>query len=221
MQQDISEKELLRRAKISNTMKGRVPNNKGKRRSDIAKEKFRITAKKIGMGSWNIGRKRPEHEREKISSTMKGRTPSNLELLHSLPRTKEWKQNIARGNMGKTLSEATRRKISDAKRNPLTPLHVSIRRCYKYADWRKAIFHRDNFTCVLCKKRGGELNVDHFPNRFVDIISTSGVTTIEEALSLGALWDINAGRTLCLECHTKTDTFGNKFKKNQVIKVTA
>lgn len=27
------------------------------------------------------------------------------------------------------------------------------------------------------------------------------------------LWDINNGRTLCVDCHKKTETYGHKTKK--------
>src|SRR3990167_2502750 len=151
--------------------------------------------------------------RQKISQTMKGKTPANLALLHALPRTKEWKRNIALGNLGKKLTEETKRKISDAKRKPLTPLYRAIRECYKYREWRTSIFRRDNFTCVLCGQKGGELNADHCPKRFVDTVRESNIKTMEEALNYEELWNIKNGRTLCKKCHSQTDTWGSKFKK--------
>lgn len=35
----------------------------------------------------------------------------------------------------------------------LSPIHVKIRYENNYRDWRKAVFARDNFTCVKCKNR--------------------------------------------------------------------
>lgn len=147
------------------------------------------------------------------ATEMKGRMPKNLFLLHNLIRSDEWKIKIGLGHKGMKHTEETKRKISDTKRHPLTPLYKAIRRCYKSKQWRKNIFKRDNYTCQLCKKRGNELNADHFPKRFVDIVRNSKINTIEEAFSLKELWDINNGRTLCYKCHSKTETFGNKFKK--------
>lgn len=67
----------------------------------------------------------------------------------------------------------------------------------KYQKWRTRIFKRDNYTCQLCFKRGGELQADHikpfafFPKlRFI----------------------LSNGRTLCIECHKTTDTYlKNKY----------
>jgi len=40
----------------------------------------------------------------------------------------------------------------------------------------------------------------------------------EEALSCDELWNINNGRTLCIGCHKKTDTYGRPKTKNPWIK---
>lgn len=63
----------------------------------------------------------------------------------------------------------------------------------EYRLWREAVFKRDDWTCVWCFKRGGDLEADHiksFANhpelRFV----------------------LDNGRTLCIPCHKKTDTYG-------------
>lgn len=146
--------------------------------------------------------------------------PANLSLLHSLPRTQNWKDKIGLAHKGMKHTEETKRKISDAKRNPLRPLYGATRQCYKSRQWRIKVFERDNYTCVLCKKRGGELNADHFPKRFVDIIRESGISTVEEVLLLKELWDIKNGRTLCKKCHSQTETWGNKFKRLAVTKAT-
>lgn len=36
-----------------------------------------------------------------------------------------------------------------------------LRNSYQYADWRKAIFERDDYTCQLCFERGGKLAAHH------------------------------------------------------------
>lgn len=59
--------------------------------------------------------------------------------------------------------------------------------------WRKEVYERDNYTCVFCGQKGGKLNADH----------------IKSFAKFPALrFDINNGRTLCVECHRKTDTYG-------------
>lgn len=65
----------------------------------------------------------------------------------------------------------------------------------KTADWRNAVFARDDFTCQHCGTRGGKLNADHIKpwSRFPELRH-----------------DLSNGRTLCVPCHKKTPTFGRK-----------
>ena len=87
---------------------------------------------------------------------------------------------------------------------------LNIMRTPEYQEWRKAVFSRDNYICVLCKSLG-PINADHII-KFADIIKAFKITTIEEAIACKPLWDINNGRTLCVPCHRKTDTWGNRIK---------
>ena len=197
-------------------MKGRPPNNKGIPRSAKAKERFKKTVSNIkGFGKWNIGNITSKETRDKISQSLKGRIPKNLSLLHKLPRNEQWRKKIGLGNKGKVRSEETRKKISEAKRNPLRPLYKAIRECYKYREWRTSIFRRDSFTCVLSGHKGGELNADHYPKRFVDVLKENQIDTLDKALNCEELWNIKNGRTLCKKCHEQTDTWGNKFQRKK------
>lgn len=69
----------------------------------------------------------------------------------------------------------------------------------EYKMWREEVFKRDNYTCVLCGIRGnqtgGKLNADHIK---------SWAKYPELRLEL------TNGRTLCVPCHRKTDTYGGK-----------
>lgn len=89
----------------------------------------------------------------------------------------------------------------------ITPLVMKIRNCFKYRQWRSDVFTRDNFICILCGKRGGELNADHYPKSFSGIMKEYNIKTFEEALNCEELWNINNGRTLCIFCHRKTETY--------------
>lgn len=71
-----------------------------------------------------------------------------------------------------------------------------------WKETRKKVFERDKFTCQICFKIGGYLNVDHIkPYLFYP----------ELKLELSNL------RTLCVFCHRKTETFGckvHRYEKN-------
>jgi 5-methylcytosine-specific restriction endonuclease McrA len=212
----IRDKEVLRRQKISQKLKGRTPWNKGLKNWRVISDE---TRRKIGLAHKGKMVIVSDETRKKISQTMKGKSPKNLELLHTIPYTDERRKKLSVAHKGKTLSEETRRKISNSKRNPLKPLYKAVRECYKYREWRTSIYRRDNYTCSLCGKRGCELNADHYPKRFVDILRELEIDTIVKALNCPNIWDLNAGRTLCKKCHMKTETYGRNFKE-KVIKVT-
>ena len=94
----------------------------------------------------------------------------------------------------------------------ITKLSSKIRSCFEYRQWRSDVFSRDDFTCQLCDMRGGELNVDHFPISFAEIFHTNQIDSIEKALECEEFWNINNGRTLCVDCHKKTDNYLNNKK---------
>jgi len=86
----------------------------------------------------------------------------------------------------------------------ITPLTQQIRKCFKNRQWRSDVFTRDDFTCVLCGKKGGYINADHYPKSFSDIFCENKIKTLQEAENCEVFWNINNGRTLCVKCHNKT-----------------
>lgn len=70
-----------------------------------------------------------------------------------------------------------------------------LRNSLQYKEWRISVFERDNFTCQQCGKVGGDLNADH----------------IKQFAHFSKLrFNIDNGRTLCVECHKATSTYGNR-----------
>jgi len=70
-----------------------------------------------------------------------------------------------------------------------------IRRSKQYREWRKLVYERDNYTCVECGKHGGQLNADHIkPFAFYP----------------DDRFKLENGKTLCLDCHKNTPTYGLK-----------
>lgn len=75
-----------------------------------------------------------------------------------------------------------------------TTINERIRKSAIYKAWRKAVFERDNYTCQICGTRDGRtLNADHIK---------------QFALYPKLRFKLSNGRTLCLECHRKTETYG-------------
>lgn len=101
------------------------------------------------------------------------------------------------------LSDEQRKKRSEIRKGNKTNLwkggvssiNLIIRSSIEYRLWRESVFKRDNWTCVWCGQRGGKLNADHI-KPFCDYPELR--------------FAIDNGRTLCLECHKKTPTFGKK-----------
>lgn len=93
----------------------------------------------------------------------------------------------------------------------ITHLHERIRGISEYTQWRNSVFERDDFTCQHCNQRGGELQADHeYP--LSEIISDENISSLKQARCCDILWDVSNGRTLCVDCHRKTDTFGGKLR---------
>ena len=115
------------------------------------------------------------------------------------------------GMSGKKVSPETKEKMRAVKLGELAPNwkggitdeNYRIRRSGKYKDWRTAVFERDNYTCQHCGDKSVKgnrviLNADHI-NQF--------------AFYPEFRFDIDKGRTICVDCHKKTPTYGNQSKE--------
>ncbi len=169
-------------------------------------------AKKKNPVRYWYGKKRApftEEQKRKMSETHK-----------KMGISPELRIKLIKGRIGSKRAKATletRQKMSVSHRGSKNynwrggkALRESIRGCLKYIIWRESIFKRDKFTCVMCGSLGSKLNVDHYPKTFQEIKESNFIRDIESALLCGEFWDINNGRTLCIECHRKTDTWGIK-----------
>lgn len=166
--------------------KGNVPWNKGK---SGYKLKPHTDEARIKISISNKGKKRTKITRSKMSKSMKGRIPWNKglnkfnnEIINNIALSKVGeKSNFWKG--GVFLKNYNERKL----------LMASV----EYKLWRKDVFTRDNFTCVLCGRVGSHLNADHIKpfSKFPKL-----------------RLDVNNGRTLCKWCHLKTDTYGGYSK---------
>lgn len=117
--------------------------------------------------------------------------------------SQESKQKIREKAIGRVISPEVRKRMgSKGSKNPgwidgRTPIHKAIRNSFEYRLWRESVFKRDDYTCRFCGKRGGTLHADHIkPFAYFPELRFA----------------IDNGRTLCVDCHKKTDTYGSKIR---------
>lgn len=178
--------------------KGQTPWNKGTK--GLVKANKGSFQKGRNVQPWNKGKKMPKGFSEKISKILKERVLS-----------KETRKKISLAHVGKKrpkFSIEWRRKMSESHlkirhlvynwKGGITPLNQQIRKSIEYKFWREAVFKRDNWICVLCGQKGGNLNADHIKSF---------------ALFPELRFAIDNGRTLCIDCHKKTDNYGRKNLK--------
>lgn len=145
-----------------------------------------------GQKAWNLGKKLSKKHKEKIIVARKGskhsiKTKEKQSLAHRGEKSYNWKGGI-------------------------TSLYLLIRNSFIYRQWRSDVFTRDNFICQECGQIGRKLNADHI-KPFSVIIKQHNIKTLEDAINCSELWNINNGRTLCVLCHRKTNTWGEKVKQ--------
>lgn len=137
----------------------------------------------------NLGKKYPIETRNKVSKSLIG---NKRALGNTFSLTYEQRKH---------LSEIKKGKKCHWWKGGITPINKLIRSSFEYKNWRNKVFERDNWTCVICKKRNGNgkavyLEADHKkPFAYYKKLR----------------FDINNGRTLCKSCHIKTETFAYKI----------
>ncbi len=209
----------------------------GKKLSKEHCEKNKINLRKIGKRRSQNGVSEKEKER------LKSIKPDRTGIAHS----EITKKKMSQAAVGRIISDSTKLKMSEIRldnpkysgpNHPLygkqrlditgekhfnwyggvSTIYKKIRGMTKYSEWRTMCFKRDNYTCVLCFKHGGFMHVDHI-KPFATIVKEHNLTTTVEATLCEKLWDVNNGRTLCVACHRKTDTYGRPHNKESERKI--
>ena len=181
-------------------------------------------SKKEGFVSHRLGKKSSKETRRKISEAQRGRKHSEetkrkrsvankgqIPWIKGKHHTKETKEKISINSKGRVASKETRKKLSKANKGSkcnfwkggITPINLRIRSSIEYRLWREAVFERDKYTCIWCGAKSGNgkaivLNADHIK---------------PFALFPELRFAIDNGRTLCENCHRKTNTYGGNSKK--------
>lgn len=186
-----------------------MPFIKGKAPSNTGRTRF-----KKGTTPWNKGLKgylkgRKITWAEKISLGKKNSLKSKL-------ASQKAGKKMAKSNLGRKRTEEIKKKLSEAQkrtgnkppikrgkesylwRGGITPANKVARNSLEYKKWRKSVFERDNYTCQICKVRGGYLEADH-KKPF--------------AYFLKLRFDLNNGRTLCKGCHKQTQSYMGRARK--------
>ena len=216
------------RKKLSLAHKGMT----GKKHSEETRKKLSLSNKrkifseehKINLSLANKGKKRSAYHRKRISEGHKNPSLETRKKMGDAQRGSKnhWFGIKMSAERKKAISESKKgkRNIKSQRENHwnwkggLTPLHKTIRYSLKYIEWRKSVFEKDNFMCVFCfirskKEHRVNLNADHI-KPFALILKENNIKNIVEAVMCTELWDINNGRTLCVNCHRKTKTYCRK-----------
>ena len=134
----------------------------------------------------------------KTSERQKGKRPEWLkgfEKGHGSLRTEE-SYRLAAQKTSKALTGRPQYHQRGSKshlwKGGITKINAQIRTSIEYKNWRRAVFERDDYTCQACGIRGKKLNADH---------------VMPFALYQDLRFEVLNGRTLCLGCHKKTDTY--------------
>jgi len=147
----------------------------------------------------NKGRKLSEEHKLKLSIINKGKK-------HSI----EAKKNMSIAHKNIKLSEEQRRKLSEACKGSKSPnwkggRSTAERRQYfdiNYKLWREAVFDRDLYTCQNCGLSGVYITAHHIKSwkNYPDL-----------------RYIVDNGKTLCEDCHKKTDNYKGRAKRNNFI----
>lgn len=156
------------------------------------------------------GQSHTKETRERISGSKKGKKLSCEGKKLSQTHKQHLKENH-KGFLGLKHSLKTRKLLSEQRKGESgsnwqdgkSVKNDKIRKSLEYKLWREAVFKRDNYTCIWCGARSGngnalELHADHIrPFAFFPELRFA----------------IDNGRTLCIDCHKTTDTYGGKARK--------
>lgn len=172
--------------------KGNIPWNKGLKGAQVS-----------GMK----GKKHTEEAKRKNRDAHKGKVAWNKGKTGIYSKevrdriSSSLKKNPVRYWKGKNNPHVTGEKCH-LWRGGITPENHKIRSSLEYKLWRTAVFERDKYECIWCGLKSGNgraviLHADHIkPFAYYPELRFA----------------IDNGRTLCVECHKKTDTYAKKIK---------
>ena len=158
-------------------------------------EKFSKTHKE-NLSNAHKGYIMPQEQKDKIGKAISGQT--------RLPITDKHRQNLIKSHIGYIMPISQKIAIGRANsgekchlwKGGITPENERIRHSMEMRLWREAVYERDNYTCQICKQKGGKLHPHHIWNF---------------ALFTYLRFNVDNGITLCKECHFELH---ERFMKN-------
>lgn len=147
---------------------------------------------RIFMSLSRKGRKMPPYWGDFMRKLKTG-VPRSAEVKEKISKTR--KERIKNG----LISVQKGSKCSFWRGGVSSKNHL-LRNRSDYIEWRNQVFQRDNWTCKICGIRSSKnkpviLQADH----------------IQPFASYPNLrYNVDNGRTLCLDCHKKTDSYLNR-----------
>ena len=146
--------------------------------------------------------------KDNISKALKGKMPKFIPDNKGRVRTAKNKKKISDTLKKKGIKPPRPSRESCCRgeqhrwwKGGITPINEAIRKSLEYKLWRKAVFERDNFTCIWCDKKDKTIQADHIK---------------PFSLFPELRFAIDNGRTLCHDCHKTTDTYGKNVWGNEV-----
>ena len=118
----------------------------------------------------------------------------SIETRKLVSKTKKESPDTPRGEKVKS--------FIDGRGNLRKEERIVFSQTLEYRLFRESVFKRDDYTCIMCKKRGIKICVDH-------------IKSYRNYPELRI--DINNGRTLCIDCHKKTPNYGRKEDYAKII----
>jgi len=201
----VRSEEYRQKQRVAQTGKKRTEETKRKIREARARQVITEEHKRnIGdavKGEKNgfFGKHHSEESLKKMSQSHKGSIVSEeTRKKMSLIRKGRKFSEEHRINLSNSHKELVARGVHPSWKGGITPVNAAIRTSIGYRLWREAVFSRDDYTCKFCGQKGGKLVVDHIkPFAYFPDLRLQ----------------LSNGRTLCRECHRKTDTFAGKSFK--------
>src|SRR3990167_37937 len=170
----------------------------GAKHSFEAREKMRLSHLKNPQRYW-LGKKRHQETIEIMRNAATGRRFSQESLEKIRKKSKQMWASLTeqqKQEWAKKVSESMTGKRNHRWKDGRTPVNEKIRKSLEYRLWREAVFKKNDWTCVFCREKGGKLHADHIR---------------PFALFPELRFAIDNGRTLCVKCHKKTNSYGWKF----------